>query len=119
MSTAINFSKCPIQISDMPMIKDIFDLDRCLDEVHSDSTVIESWSCLPEPQKFPTPSSKDQVAVSHCTSTKLELNYKATSHKALGIMIAREEAANWSCSDEEIRNSACTAADLMMVHDLR
>jgi hypothetical protein len=106
-----NFSK----LSDMPLIEDVFVLDCCLDETHSDSVVVESWSSLPQPQKFPARNFKTQDAVSHCTSNKRAANYKATSRKALGIMISRDEAANWSCSDQDIRNSACIAANLMIV----
>jgi hypothetical protein len=111
----------PPSSTEMPVIVDDFDLDRCfMDEAHStriDNCEAESWSSLPEilpqPQKFPA-QRKQSHAILDCTSRKIVANNKAASRRAVGVMINLEEAALWSCSDEDIRSSACHTADLMM-----
>ena len=103
--------------SQMPVIMDDFELERCVDDAHTDrieTADTESWSSLPLPQKFPPRSSKAQDAVSKCTSRRLAANYMANSRSVMGTMVVIEEAARWSCSEADIRNSARSAAGLMM-----
>jgi hypothetical protein len=110
-------------VSEMPIVLDSFELERCLDGAdgaNSDKTEIahtESWSPLPLPQKFPARSSKAQDSVSKSTSRRLATGCMAKSRRAIGIMINLEEAARWSCSDEDIRYSASTTAGLIIMHD--
>ena len=105
-------------VIEMPVILDDFELKRCLDGVHSDRTEIAdtaSWSSMPLPQKFPERGSKG----SKCTSRSLAASYMAKSRRAMGIMVNIEESARWTCSHEDIRNSASTTAILMSKHDHR
>ncbi len=109
------------QMTDLPVIMDDFELERCFDDAHTDrieTADIESWSSLPLPEKFPPrSSSKAQDAVSKFTSRKLAAKYMANSRRVMGTMLVLEEAARWSCSEVEIRKSACCAAGLMLMHD--
>jgi hypothetical protein len=105
----------------LPVILDSFELERCFDGAHSDEIEIPDircWSPLPLPQKFPPRGTKDQESVSKHTSRRLAANYMANSRRAMGTMIDLEESARWSCSDDDVRKSAFTAADLMIVHHL-
>ena len=99
------------------IILEEFELDRCVDESNSEARLIadtESWSSLPPPQKFSARAKKAQDAASKNASRKLNAHFRAISCRAVGIMIAREEAAHWTCSEEEMQNSVCTVADLIL-----
>ncbi len=107
--------------SEMPTMLDVFDLELSLNEVAS-SDIVEidatEWSALPPPQKFSARSSKSQDAVSNGISCKIAANYKRISRRSMGLMIALEEAADWSCTNENIQRSACRAADLMIKQEV-
>ena len=106
-------------VLEMPVVLDGFELERCFDDAHSDIIQIDdtvSWPPLPLPQKFPVHGSKAQDLVSKATNRRLA-SVIAKSRRAMGTVILLEEAARWSCSDEDVRNSACTVASLIIAHD--
>lgn len=111
----------PSSFTDMPTIVDDFDLDRCSDDAHGAGIEIHqtkpcsSVSSLPQPQKFPTSRNKSHV-ISDCASRRLIVSHTAVSRRAAGVMINLEEAARWSCCDEDIRNSASHVADLIKLY---
>jgi hypothetical protein len=97
-----------------------FELDCCVDESNSETNEIagnESWSSLPPPQNF-SRASKPQDAVSKRKSRMFTSHYRAQACRAVGMMISRDEAAHWTCSEEEVENSVCTVADLLIMHSL-
>jgi hypothetical protein len=107
-------------VTEMPITLDDFELERCIDETHSEiseSAETKAWIPFPLPQKFPTRSRKAQHEVTQCTNRRLAAKYMANSRRAIGTMIDLEESARWSCSDEDIRNSAGAAAVLMIMYD--
>jgi hypothetical protein len=97
-----------------------FELEHCVDESNSEGnhvsvTKVLVWSSPPPPQKFLARVSKAQDAVSKCTSRKLAEFYRAQSRRAVGTIIAREEAANWSCSEDR---AACSVSDLLIMNTI-
>ena len=103
--------------SDLTIFWEGFELDRCVDESNSEPNEIADtkfWSSPPPPQKF-SRANKAQNEASKCTSRKLTSKYRAQSCRAVGIMLSRDEAAHWTCSEAEVQNSACAVADLLIM----
>ncbi len=106
-----------LSVEEMPIVFDGFELDRCFDDAHSDRSEIdntEAWPPLPLPQKFP--ARRNHAAELKCAGRRLISSYMAKSRMTMGTVIDLEESARWSCRDEDVRTSACSAAVLILMH---
>jgi hypothetical protein len=85
----------------MPILMDTFELDRCRDVSDRGSHEFADTECCrpPPPQKFPLREADGQT--SRCMDHAYVVRYKRLSCRAMGAMIAVEEPARWTFSNQE------------------
>jgi hypothetical protein len=98
----------------MPILIESFELERCCDASHHESFEFADTECCspPPPQKFPLRATNADGKTSKSVSPAYVARYKQQFCRAVGAMIAMEEAAQWVFSDHERELSALMAGDI-------